>query len=161
MNDIIINGVVFKQVELNNNYYIDQDGNVYSKFCKKIIRHMYRTPTSKTYAYVDMYIDGVQKHMPIHKLVYLTWIGSIPKGMQINHKDDNSLNNNYLNLYAGTQKDNIKDCIGNRHRVSYITVFDKYKNKIITFCPAKNIIPYANHTCKNGFIRRWFCRKWF
>jgi hypothetical protein len=48
--------------------------------------------------------------MKVHKLVYLTWCGAIPKGMQINHIDDNKDNNYFLNLYLGNQTENIADC---------------------------------------------------
>lgn len=84
--------------------------------------------------------------------------------MQINHKDDNSLNNNYLNLYAGTQKDNIRDCITNKHRVGgmyYLTIFDKKTDEVLTFCPANKFIEYCKHSCVNGCIKRFFKRNWF
>ncbi len=45
-------------------------------------------------------------------------------------------NNHYLNLYAGTQKENIQDCIKNNHRVgnSHILIlFDKEKIKLLNF----------------------------
>lgn len=164
MDEIIINKRVFKQISVNHNYYIDCDGNVYSKFAKRIIKHMYKRGNDKLYAYVDISIEGKQKHVPIHRLIYSTWIGNIPNDMQVNHKDDNSLNNNYLNLYVGTQKDNIKDCFHNNHRVGnvfYLTVFDKKADKLLTFCPASDFIEYCGHSCNNGSIKRFFNKNWF
>lgn len=164
MCEIIIGKKVFREISLNNNYYIDCDGNVYSKFAKRVIKHLYRKIGDKLYAHVDIYIDGKQKHIPIHKLVYVTWVGEIPSNLQINHKDDNSLNNNYLNLYVGTQKDNIKDCINNNHRVGnvfYLTLHDKKLDKVVTFCPASDFIDYCGHPCNNGCIKRFFKRNWF
>ena len=164
MCEIIIDKRVFKQVSINHNYYIDCDGNVYSKFAKKIIKTLYRNINNKCYAYVDMFVAGKQKHINIHRLVYTAWVGEIQEGMQINHKDDNSLNNNYLNLYAGTQKDNIRDCITNKHRVGgmyYLTIFDKKTDEVLTFCPANKFIEYCKHSCANGCIKRFFKRNWF
>ena len=116
------------------------------------------------YAYVDIYVDGRQRHIPIHRIVYMSWIGEVPQGMQINHKDDNQLNNSVSNLYAGSQKDNIKDCIDNSHRVgamNYLTVLDKESKEIMTFCPARNFIEYSGHPCQNGGVSRMFSRNWF
>lgn len=164
MREIIIGKKVFREISLNNNYYIDCDGNVYSKFAKRVIKHLYRKIGGKLYAHVDIYIDGKQKHIPIHKLVYVTWVGEIHPNLQINHKDDNSLNNNYLNLYVGTQKDNIKDCINNNHRVGnvfYLTLHDKKLDSVVTFCPASDFIDYCGHPCNNGCIKRFFKRNWF
>jgi hypothetical protein len=50
----------------------------------------------------------------IHKLVYTTFIGEIPKGMTIDHIDNNPSNNSLENLQLMTQSENsIK---GNRKR---------------------------------------------
>lgn len=40
--------------------------------------------------------------------------------MQINHRDDNKENPSLSNLYLGNQKENISDCINNKHRVGHI-----------------------------------------
>ena len=84
--------------------------------------------------------------------------------MQINHKDDNKDNNNINNLYAGTQKDNIQDCIKNNHRVGNIkeiSVLDKNTNKITHYNSYKEFIDQTNHTCQNGSLKRMSSRNWF
>ena len=162
MNSLIINNKEFKKY--NDTYYISSDGEVYSTYSKKIIKPLLRGQKHKQYYYVDIYIDGKQKHMPIHKLVYQLWVGPINKDEQINHIDDNCLNNDYRNLYCGTQKQNISDCITNNHRIGnvfYLTVFDKEINKVITFCPAKNFIEYSGHTNKSGSLNKFFNKNWF
>lgn len=164
MDSIIINKEVFKRI--SDTYYISLDGKVYSTYSRKIIKTLYRLTSNgtKKYAYVDISFNGKQKHMPIHRLVYSAWIGSIPDGMQVNHKDDNSLNNKYTNLYAGSQKSNIEDCISNGHRVGnifYLTVYDKKANKTVTFCPAGDFISYSGHTNKSGCLNKFFNKNWF
>lgn len=155
MREIIINKEIFKQYDTN--YYVSADGKVYSKYSKKILKP---NLTSDGYLRVDIH----QKHMTIHKLVYLTWIGELEKGVQINHKDDNKLNNHYTNLYAGTQKENIRDCIQNKHRVGNVfalTVLDKQINEILTFIPSSKFIEYSGHKCSNGSVSKMFNKNWF
>lgn len=44
--------------------------------------------------------------MYLHRLIYETFIGDIPQGMQINHKDENKMNNDIENLEVVTPKQN-------------------------------------------------------
>lgn len=45
----------------------------------------------------------------VHKLVYLAWRGSIPKGLVVRHRDDVKDNNVPSNLLLGTQAQNMDD----------------------------------------------------
>lgn len=162
MKSIIINQQEFRRV--NQTYYINNKGEVYSNYCKRIIKPLQRNKKGKDYLYIDIWDGEKQVHTPIHHLVYEAWIGPIKKGQQINHYDDNTLNNDYRNLYQGTQKDNIQDCFDNQHRVGniyYLTLYDKTINDTISFCPAKNFIKYSGHSCANGSLKRMFSRNWF
>ena len=155
MSEIIINQKVFKQYD--DTYYISADGDVYSTYSKKCLKH-----DIDLYGYPRVDIHG--KHMKVHKLVFLTWIGELSDDLQINHLDDNKLNCNYKNLYAGTQKQNIQDCINNGTRcgnIHYLTIYDKEKEKILTFCPAKKFIQYSGHSAANDSVKRMFTRHWF
>ena len=139
-----------------------------------IINNIILRPYDENYyisAYGDITIDGhhrVQiyghKKRMVHRMVYEVWGGGIPEGLQINHKDDNKNNNHVSNLYAGTQKENIADCIRNGTRkgnVSYITVFDRQTCQVLTFSPVKNFIAYCGHPSKNGSVKKFFLRNWF
>ena len=44
----------------------------------------------------------------VHRLVYETFVGPIPEGLEINHKDGNKLNNTVANLEATTHQKNIE-----------------------------------------------------
>lgn len=46
-----------------------------------------------------------------HQLAFVAWKGSIPEGKIICHTCDNPSCCNPLHLYAGTHKDNVKDCV--------------------------------------------------
>lgn len=155
MDKIIINEKVFKKYD--ETYYVSEDGDVYSLYSKKCLKH---SIDKDGYHRVDIH----SKHIKIHKLVYLTWIGEIDDGKQINHKDDDKNNNHYSNLYIGTQKQNIQDCIKNNHRqgnIWYLTIYDKQTKNVITFCPASDFIAYSKHSCTNKSVKRMFGRNWF
>lgn len=57
-------------------------------------------------------------------------------------------------MYEGTQKDNIKDCIFNGHRVG--NLYNLIKK--LTFCPASNFISYCGHLNKSKCLNKFF---WF
>lgn len=132
---ISIDGKTFKQFR-DTQYYCDDLGNIYSNFSKRILKPMLRGPKNKKYHYVDINFGEGQKHCMVHRIVYETWKGEIPKDLYVLHKDDNSLNNAVENLYLGTQKENIADCKNNNHRVGHtwiLTLYDKKKNKKLPF----------------------------
>ena len=141
----------FRQFKENPAYYVSADGDVYSTFSKKLLKHYI---DQDGYHRIDIYLNHKQKHVKIHKLVYLVWVGDIPKGYQLNHIDDNKDNNNYKNLYLGSQKENIYDCFRNNHRVGNIlsyVIFDKEKNISIKFPSIKEVLEYTGLE-KSGMI---------
>ena len=158
---MFINDIEKEFKPYNEDYYISADGDVYSNITKRFLKHYI---DSRGYHRVDIYKNHKQKHMMIHKLVYLTWVGPIPKGMQLNHYDDDKDHNHYSNLYLGTQKENIHDCIRNCHRVgNYITIkiYDKLLNKIIEFPSIIDFIEYSGHPVANGSLSKCMSHKWF
>jgi hypothetical protein len=155
MNEINIEGKIFKKYD--DNYYISQYGDIYSMYSHKCLKH---NIDCDGYHRVD--IHG--KHKKVHILVYLCWIGEIKNNYQINHKDDNKNNNYYLNLYAGTQKQNIQDCINNQHRkgnIHKIKIYDNKINKILEFDSCKKFIKYSKHPQKSGSLKKCLNKKWF
>lgn len=163
MKTISIRNKIFKQIK-DTKYYCNENGDIYSDFSHKILQPMTRGLKNKLYPYVDINFGEGQKHCYIHKLVYETWIGEIPNNMYVLHKDDNQFNNNINNLYLGTQKQNIQDCINNNHRVGntwILTIYDKEKKETFTFCPASKFIEYCGHPSANGSVKRFFTRNWF
>lgn len=151
---ITFNGIQFKKYD--ENYYVSEDGDIYSVRSNKIMKHA----INQKYHKVDLY----GKHRFVHQLVYETYKGPIPEGYQINHIDDNKDNNNINNLYAGTQKQNIHDCFKNGHRVGFmksIMVFDNKNIQILQFCPARDIIEYSGHHSSNGSVSRAIESDWF
>lgn len=164
MESIFINNEEFKQISINSKYYISKTGKVYSGISRKIIKGHIIDNNGKQYRRVNIRTNQGVKHFTIHRLVFETWVRPLQYNEQVNHRDDNSLNNNIENLYVGTQKDNIQDCIKNKHRIGnvyYFTIYDKKVDKTITFCPSSEFIEYCQHPCSNKSIKRYFKRHWF
>ena len=156
METIIVNGITLKPYD--DMYYVSKDGDVYSKYSNCFLKH---NIDHDGYHRVDIH----QKHMKVHKLVFIVW-GTTPikENYQINHKDDDKNNNSIENLYLGNQHDNAIDRIRNGHNVGNkkrLIVFDKEKNKTLVFYPASDFIKYCGHTSVNGSIKRFFNKKWF
>ena len=152
---MIINSKEYKQYD--EYYFVSAYGDVWSKYSQKELKH---------YIDCDGYhrVDIHGKHIKVHKLVYLTWIGNIPNGLQINHKDDDKNNNHYSNLYVGTQSDNIQDCIRNKHRkgnIKTLIIKEKDSKNILFFTPANDFMKYCQHTNQNHSLKRILQTKWF
>lgn len=152
---MFINGKEFRAYD--KNYYASADGDIYSVRTKKILKH---NIDLDGYHRIDLY----GRHTKVHKVVYIAWIGPIPEGSQINHHDDDKDNNHWTNLYAGTQKQNIADCIRNGTRkghIQKITVLEKSTGKILTFDMISDLIAYTGHSVKNGALSKLTRSKWF
>lgn len=58
------------------------------------------------YLQVGLWKDGIQKSVSVHRLVWSAFVGEIPKGMQIDHRDGCKTNNSLSNLRVCTPKEN-------------------------------------------------------
>ena len=155
MKSIYIDGIEYKPYD--ENYFVSNRGNVYSKYSNKILKN---ARTKDGHYRVDIH----RMHKMVHRLVYECWVGPVPENLQVNHRDDDKENNSLSNLYAGTQQENIQDCTSNRHRagnISTLIVKEKSSQRILGSSPAKNFIEYSGHTSTNGSIKRILTRDWF
>lgn len=84
-------------------YKISDTGLVYSLIKRRLLKGSYN---SKLYPYKMYFLDG--KWHFIHRLVYQMFIGEIPQGYEINHKDLNKNNNSLSNLEVLTRQDNMR-----------------------------------------------------
>ena len=65
-------------------------------------------PNPNGYLYVNLFKDGISETAYIHRLVTKAFIGPIPSGMQVNHKDKNKRNNCVENLEIVSPAENTK-----------------------------------------------------
>lgn len=63
------------------------------------------------YQVVALYLDGIGKHVNVHRVVYEAFHGPIPKGKQIDHIDGKKLNNELLNLQLVSHTGNLRKAV--------------------------------------------------
>lgn len=83
--------------------YIGEDWHVYSKNGKCLKKQF----PNKYYCTRKRY-DGIDYYFMEHRVIWYFLNGSIPDGLQINHKDFDRTNNNINNLELVTAKENLK-----------------------------------------------------
>lgn len=84
-----------KEIPNFENYLIDENGLIYSKFSKKYIKPFLHRDG---YLRIGLYSNGTRKEFQIHRLVALVYLPNPDNLPQVNHKDENKLNNNVNNL---------------------------------------------------------------
>lgn len=84
------------------------------------------------YQQVHLYKNGKGKMLYVHRLVYEAFIGEIPKGMQVNHKDENKQNNILSNIDTlMTCKENINWGTRNKRSSKSLTNNPKKSKSVI------------------------------
>lgn len=68
------------------------------------------------YAVVNLCANGSTERKRVHRLVYCAFVGKIPDGYDVDHKDFDRQNNSVSNLCLMTHGDNVrKTCVAGRH----------------------------------------------
>lgn len=94
-----------------SNYYISRTGKLYSKFTGnwRLVK-----PARKDNGYLSNSLvgdNGKRKNFYRHRLVAIIYINNPNNYPQVCHKDNNPTNNRVNNLYWGTAKMNMNQCI--------------------------------------------------
>lgn len=94
-------------------YQISNYGRIKNK------KNEYKTPPTMSNGYkkVCLYKNGVYKNYLVHRLVWITFNGEIPKNIQVNHIDEDKTNNCLWNLNLMTPKQNINYGTGIKRRI--------------------------------------------
>jgi hypothetical protein len=105
-----------KLKDVGNGYWLDTDAIIYStKISQKWnlkgeLREVQPKRMKTGYHYAPMYndADNPKKKMfyRLHRLVWETFVGPIPKGLLVHHKDHNKANNSLKNLSLVTYSQN-------------------------------------------------------
>ena len=90
------------------------------------------------YYAVGLSCNSKYKHYYVHRLIWEAFNGPIPKGMQINHKDENKLNNCLSNLEMVTPQYNTMYGTAIKRKVEKISkpVRQLYNNEVIKDYPS-------------------------
>jgi Mor family transcriptional regulator len=93
--------------------YVTKDGKVFRAH-KNGLRECSGSPNSKEYLAIT--VNG--KTVLFHRLIVETFIGEIPEGMEVDHRDGNKHNNELGNLEIVTPEENIDRAskMGNHHK---------------------------------------------
>jgi len=85
------------------NYQVSSRGQV-----RSLVRHklLAQVQGKRGYLLVNLYRDGKPKNFLVHRLVALAFIGVIPAGWQVNHRDGDKRNNDVRNLEIVTVEQN-------------------------------------------------------
>lgn len=109
---------VLKEIPDRKGYFLDIDGNFYSQWINKGIHGLVIEGTPRMLkasvgvnGYVTITFGRNSKRIYIHRLMYEVFVGKIPNGLVIRHKNDIKTDNRLENLCIGTHKENMKDCI--------------------------------------------------
>lgn len=112
------------------NTYVTEDGDVFSdvttaRWSGKIRK---LTPSDNGRGY--MRVVRFKKAHCIHRLIAVTFLGAVPPGMEVNHKDGDKLNNRPENLEYVSRSENMKHCFrsglwrsptGDRHHMAKLS----------------------------------------
>lgn len=88
-------------------YSVSNLGRIYSHKRNTTDGHIY-TPKKSHNGYDEIILskEGKIKKIRVNRIVYETFMGEIPKGMHVNHIDENKSNNCLSNLNLLTSKEN-------------------------------------------------------
>ena len=95
----------------SKNISIELEASKYTLYKGLIYRNIKLTDNHSGYLFVKLTNDKEHKVLYVHRLVYMTFIGSIPKGMQINHINHNKYDNRIENLEILTPSENQEKAI--------------------------------------------------
>lgn len=123
------------------------------------------------YYIVRLYQNNVAKVSSVHRLVWLAFNGSIPENYQINHLNENKLDNRLENLSLCTAKENIN--FGTRTKraseklCKCIQMIDENNNTLKTFNSLIEAARFFNKKsssvisrCLNGLYKSAYGYKW-
>lgn len=98
----------WKLIEEYPNYEVSSEGKIRNRLTGRILKEVIKTKRSRYgYRYVFLFKNSNRKMKLVHRLVAKAFIPNPNNYPQINHKDENSLNNRVENLEWCTQKYNM------------------------------------------------------
>lgn len=102
------------------------------------------------YLHVVLSKDNKQKMFLVHRLVYASFHGKIPEGMQVNHIDEDKTNNSIENLNVMTSKENINWGTGNERRAKSMINHKSLSKAVVQYDLQGNFIAEYPSVCETG-----------
>lgn len=116
------NRVISKRKLISNivgwpDYYISKRSRLYRYYPKRKVWMLLKGTLNQGRIYHILRDSNKHKRIQASRLVALAWVPNPESKPHVCHKDNNPQNNIHTNLYWGTQKENIQQCIrDNRFR---------------------------------------------
>lgn len=85
-----------------NGYKVDKEGNIYNK--NGSLKKLSLNP--KGYLFSNFYYNSKLNCHLAHTVIWRAWNGEIPKGYEVDHEDNDRLNNKLSNLQLLTKSQN-------------------------------------------------------
>jgi hypothetical protein len=110
-----------KFIEGYDKYEITEEGEVFSHKYKKPkkLKPQPASQSKKGYLQVRLYDNSgkLGKLQYVHRLVYETFVGKIPEGLEIDHMDSNPRNNSLSNLQLLSRRGNTDKYNRKKHKI--------------------------------------------
>lgn len=139
-------------------YYVSNSGKIRSVYGKNKGKLIHTYKNNRKQELVSLYNgNGEKRNYLVSRLVYCTFnnlpvaYDKVNKNNLICHKDDNPSNNNLDNLFIGTQKDNMQDCI-KKNRFSFLKNESAW-NKGLSV-GQMGYYKRSNHTRNKNFLQK-------
>lgn len=111
------------------------------------VKYHKKSGKMKWYWIVGFSENGEPKAYPLHRLLYAWYIGYVPANMDVDHIDNNSLNNDLSNLQLSTRKDNLAKREGFKNQWDAMKANEEVKS--VDGIIVKYIYPDINDTNTN------------
>lgn len=127
------NQVISKRKLISNivgwpDYYISKRSRLYRYYPKRKVWMLLKGTLNRGRIYHILRDSNKHKRIQASRLVALAWVPNPESKPHVCHKDNNPCNNIYTNLYWGTQKENIQQCIRDKAKgYSNKELGEKYK----------------------------------
>lgn len=95
--------------EVNSNGTIFRNTNTKRELTIKLDTHHSTKGYYATFVHLGGRKNPLIKRVMIHRVVAECWLGGCPEGCEVDHKDRNSLNNDYTNLRYVTKSEQMKN----------------------------------------------------
>lgn len=91
---------------MKQEYIVYPNGRIYSKKTKRFLKPWVHQSRSNVYLRVGLYHKGKRVKIFVHQLVARLYVKGYKAGLEVNHLDGDTFNNNFDNLEWSTPQDN-------------------------------------------------------